>query len=459
MSSTNITRIGRPLTKTENAAFWKTLLVVAIPAALQGIIALSVNMLDNIMVGSLGDISLAAVSLGNQFSIVMNFILNGIGGGAAVLISQYRGRGELNKVRGSFSVLMQFACLLAAILTAFVFLFPQTAMHIFTNDAQTIAIGAEYVRIVSLSFILFAISNTLVILFRWSEITKIGIAVSILSLFVNLICNYVLIFGKLWFPALGVKGAAIATVIARIAELLAVLFYTFVFEKRLRLRLKDFCRIEREIWKDYLQFGLPVTFGDIQWGFVGMVKSMLIGHMGVTMTAANAIADVVLQLAQLFTSGLANGAAVIIGKSVGAGDFAHTRRLSVRIQILFAAVGVTVASAVILTRSIPPTFYNCSEQVKQLAQTFLLIGGFTHIGTCYHAACFTGINRGAGDGKFVMRVDMVCGWLIVIPLLYLTGFVFRMPLPVVYLASRFDQCFKWIIAFFRLRGDRWIHRI
>lgn len=453
------TRMGRPLTKAENSAFWHTLFVVAIPAAIQGIISLGVNMLDNIMVGTLGDVALASVSLGNQFSVVMNFILNGIGGGAAVLISQYRGKNELDKVRGSFSVLMQFALLLAVLLTGFVFFFPQLAMRIFTNDPQVIEVGAEYIRIVSLSFILFAISNTLVILFRWSEITKIGLAVSFLSLIVNFIFNYILIFGKLGFEPMGVKGAAIATLIARFAEFLTVMIYTFGIEKRLKLRLKDFFRFEKAIWKDYFKFGLPVTFGDIQWGFVGIFKSVLIGHMGVTMTAANAIADVILQLAQIFTSGLANGAAVIVGKSVGAGDFAHTRRLSVRIQILFAAVGVTVASGVILTRSIPPTFYNCSNEVRALAETFLLIGGFTHIGTCYHAACFTGINRGAGDGKFVMKVDMVCGWLIVLPLVYLTGFALKLPLPVVYLASRFDQCFKWIIAFFRLRGNKWIHRI
>lgn len=452
-------RLGRRLSKTENADFWKTLFVVAIPAAVQGIVALSVNMLDNIMVGTLGDVALASVSLGNQFSVIMNFILNGIGGGAAVLISQYRGRGELEKVRGSFSVLMQFACALSILLTAFVFFFPQTAMRIFTSDPEAITVGAEYIRIVSLSFILFAISNTLVILFRWSEITKIGLFVSFLSLFVNLIFNYLLIFGKFGFPALGVKGAAIATLIARAAEFLAVVVYTFCMEKRLRLRLSDFFRMEKGIWRDYFKFGLPVTFGDIQWGFVGIFKSVLIGHMGITMTAANAIADVVLQLAQIFTSGLANGAAVIIGKSVGAGDFAHTRRLSVRIQVLFAIVGVTVASCVIFTRSLPPMLYDCSDEVRTLAETFLLIGGCTHIGTCYHAACFTGINRGAGDGKFVMKVDMVCGWLIVLPLLYLTGFVWKLPLPVVYLASRFDQCFKWIIAFFRLRGDNWIHRI
>ncbi len=450
---------GRPLTKTENAAFWNTLFVVALPAAFQGIIGLGVNMLDNIMVGTLGDVALASVSLGNQFSVVMSFILNGIGGGAAVLISQYRGKGELGKARGSFSVLMQFALILAVILTAFVFLFPNTAMRIFTADAGAIKVGAEYIRIVSLSFILFAISNTLVVLFRWSEITRIGIFVSLLSLFVNLIGNYVLIFGKLGFAPMGVKGAAIATVIARFAEFLAVIIYTFCLEKRLRLKLRDFFRFEKQIWKDYFKFGLPVTFGDIQWGFVGIFKSVLVGHMGVTMTAANAIADVILQLAQIFTSGLANGAAVIIGKSVGAGDFAHTRRLSVRIQLLFAAVGVTVATGVILTRSIPPTFYNCSDEVRQLAETFLLIGGFTHIGTCYHAACFTGINRGAGDGKFVMKVDMICGWLIVLPLVYLSGFVFALPLPMVYLATRIDQCYKWLIALLRLRTDKWIHRI
>ena len=161
----------------------------------------------------------------------------------------------------------------------------------------------------------------------------------------------------------------------------------------------------------------------------------------------------------IFTNGLSNGACVVIGKSVGAKEYDKTRSYSNTIQVMFAIIGVCVAALLLSIRTFPPMLYNVSQETRDLATTFLTIGAITHIGTCYHAACFVGINRGAGDGKFVMKVDMICGWLVVLPLTFLTGFILKLPLPVVYLCTRIDQCFKWIIAFFRLRGDKWIRNV
>ena len=177
------------------------------------------------------------------------------------------------------------------------------------------------------------------------------------------------------------------------------------------------------------------------------------------MVAANSIVDVILSLALIFTNGLASGACVLVGKSVGEGDYQKTRSYSATIQFLFTVIGLGVCALVFFTRQIPPQFYNVSEETKVLASQFLAIGAFTHLGTCYHMACFTGINRGAGDGKFVMKVDMICGWLVVIPLTFLAGFVFRLPLPAVYLCTRIDQTFKWLIAMIRLKGNKWIHNV
>ena len=443
----------------KDKSFYRFLLIVAIPAAFQSLISLSVNMLDNVMVGSLGDVSLAAVSLANQATALLTFFINGIAGGSAVLVSQYWGKKDFAHIREIFAVILRFAFISITLISLVMFCFPRAVMRVFTPDPEMIAAGAQYVRIICFSYIFYALANSIVTMLRWIEIVKVGMIVSTISLFTNLAFNYILIFGKLGLPAMGIRGAALATVLARMVEFGIAAWYLFRKEKRLQMRIKDLLVHNKEMFRDFVANSVPIIIGDLQWGLVGTVKAMMIGRLGVTMTSANAIADVVLSLAMIFTNGLSNGACVVIGKSVGAKEYDKTRSYSNTIQVMFAIIGVCVAALLLSIRTFPPMLYNVSQETRDLATTFLTIGAITHIGTCYHAACFVGINRGAGDGKFVMKVDMICGWLVVLPLTFLTGFILKLPLPVVYLCTRIDQCFKWIIAFFRLRGDKWIRNV
>ena len=439
--------------------FYKTLFLIALPAAFQSLISLGVNMLDNVMVGSLGDVPLAAVSLCNQVTTLLAFFIKGISGGSAVLISQYWGKKDLERIKLVFAVVFRFGLLCTCLVTALIFFFPGAAIRIFTNEENLIQAGIPYIKILCFSYILYVISDVVIAMLRWVEVVKIGLVVSSVSLLTNMIFNYILIFGKLGAPALGIRGAAVATLLSRAVELTIVLVYVFCFDRRLQLKLRDLWVRDRQILRDFFRYGIPIVVGDMQWGLVGLAKAMLIGRLGVIMVAANSIADVILSLALIFTNGLASGACVLVGKSVGEGDYQKTRSYSTTIQFLFTVIGLAVCALVFFTRQIPPQFYNVSEETKVLASQFLAIGAFTHLGTCYHMACFTGINRGAGDGKFVMKVDMICGWFIVIPLTFLAGFVFHLPLPAVYLCTRIDQTFKWVIAMIRLKGDKWIHNV
>ena len=307
--------------------FYRSLFIVALPAAFQGLISMGVNMLDNLMVGALGDVTLASVSLANQATTLFTFLVNGIGGGAAVLISQYWGKKDYDRIRRIFGVILRFAAIVSFIVCGLVFFFPRQTMRIFTNDLGMIAEGAKYVRIVCLSYPLFAMANTMVVMLRWMEIVRIGLLISSISLVCNFCFNYLLIFGHLGFPALGAEGAAIATVIARLFELCIAAYYLFFREQRVRFRLRNFLTWDREMTGDFFRHSLPIIAGDSQWGLVGAAKAMLIGRLGVSMVSANSIADIFLSLARIFTDGLANGACVVIGKSVGEKDY---RPLSVQ---------------------------------------------------------------------------------------------------------------------------------
>jgi len=187
------------------------------------------------------------------------------------------------------------------------------------------------------------------------------------------------------------------------------------------------------------------------------------------MMSANGIAEVIMSLAGIFTVGLGSAACVIVGKTVGAKEYDKTRQYSNTLQILFAAFGIVMCTALFFARTPLVSLYEIVSksravggfltETKELAKMFIGIGAFTLIGTFYHATCFTGINRGAGDSKFVFKVDMICGWFVVLPVLFVNAILLQSPLPIIFLSARIDQCFKWIIAFIRLRGNKWIRNV
>jgi putative MATE family efflux protein len=452
--------------------FYKMLLFLGLPVAFQSLVSLSVVFLDNVMVGNIPDnteIMFAGVTQANAITTLFAFFIKGLSGGAALMISQYWGKKDLEKIKTIFSVIFTIGLSLASIVTALIFFFPRGAMSIVTNNREVIAAGAEYIKIVCFSYMFYILTETFVTMLRCVEIVKVSLIVSIVSFFVNLTGNYLLIFGNesLGIPALGVRGAAIATVFARFVEFLIVMAFTFKIQKRVKLKIRDLFCHDKLMWLDYAKYGLPIMIGDTQWGFVGLFRAVIIGRLGSDMMAANGIAEVVMSLAGIFTVGLGSAACVIIGKTVGAKEYEKTRKYSNTLQILFASFGALMCTVLFFAKTPLVSLYEIVNRGKggfapetmELAKTFISIGAFTLIGTFYHATCFTGINRGSGDGKFVFKVDMICGWLIVLPLTFLNAIVLGSPLPVVFLCTRIDQCFKWIIAFFRLRGDKWIRNV
>lgn len=451
---------------TKDKSFYKTLLIIALPVALQQLISLAVVMLDNVMVGSLGDVSLSAVSQANQVTVFFTFFVRGISGGAALLISQYWGKKDTGRIKQIFSMTFVSTIILAGIVTVFVFFCPSLVVKFFSNNNDILSEATDYIKIACFSYILFAISDTFIAMLRCVEIVKITFVISIVSFFTNLGGNYVLIFGKLGLPAMGVEGAALATVIARAIELVIVMVFFFKIQNKISVKPKDLFFAEKVMWKDFFKYGVPVVIGDVQWGLVGVVKAVIIGRLGLEMMAAVSITDVVMQLGLIFANGLAAGACVIIGKTVGTNDYVKTREYSRSIEIIFATVGVIMGLGIFFLRAFPVSLYSeISDATRALALKLLGIGAFTLIGTSYHMACFTGINRGAGDSRFVFKVDMVCGWLVVIPMTvlvavgYLNAWSPIFTLPLVYLCTRLDQCFKWLLAFIRLRGDKWIKNV
>ena len=441
--------------------FYKTILRLSLPAAFQSLISLLVLMADNIMVSRYNASALAAVSQANSVSTFISAALTGLGSGGIVLIAQYWGKRDKQAVKRVLAV-VALVCVCVGLISLLVIqCFPRAVLSLVLdkNEIELTNLALDYIRIVCISFLPYALTCALIATLKGVEIVRVTLYATILSLLSNVALNYLLIFGKLGFPEMGVRGAAIATVIARVIELSVVWIYCFRVQRAVGFTPRDLVRYEKWVFRDYLKFGAPVGMTDAQWALVGMLKMSIIGHLGETMMGAVNISDTMMNLGTMFTFALAGGACVVVGKAVGEGDMKKVREYSKTIQVMFALCGVVMAGVVILLRRPFISLYETTEAVSSLATTTILIGAVTLLGTTYHASCFVGINRGAGDNKFVMAVDMICGWLVVLPLTYLAAFVFGAPLPIVYLCTRIDQCYKWIIAFIRLRGNKWIKRV
>ena len=445
----------------KDKSFYKQLFRLSLPAAFQSAISLLVVMADNVMVTRTGENALSAVSQSNTLTTFVTAMLGGLATGSVVLISQYWGKKDLSRIRTLCATVLS-VCLLAALMCVLlVTLFPQVLLRLVINkgEAAVISLAMAYLPIVCFSYIPQALSAAMVAMLKGVEVVRVTLYTTILSLFANIGLNYVLIFGKLGMPSLGVTGAAIATVIARVLECALVTLYLFRVQKVLPLRVKDLTHHEKWAWQDYARFGLPVGLGDAQWALVGLCKAAVIGQMGKTMIDAAAVTDMMMNLGTMFTFSLAGGACVMVGKAVGARDYKRVRTYSNTIQLLFLFFGVIMSSLVFLLRKPFASRYQLDGATFTLAVQMIGICSVSLLGTTYHASCFLGINRGAGDSRFVMLVDVVCGWLIVVPAAVLGAFVFHFPLWAVYLCTRIDQSFKWIIALVRLRGDKWIKNV
>ena len=445
--------------------FYRTILRISLPAAFQALVSFLVVVADDIMVSLLPNhtVAQAAVSQVNSITAFYTATMTGLVSGSAVLIAQYWGKKDMARIRRIFSVVLWFCALVAVAFVAVARLFPEAVVGIVIKGEETeaVALALEYFAIVCFTYLPFAITTALIGMLRSIEIVRITLVTTVIALFVNIGLNYVLIFGRLGLPAMGVRGAALATLITRIVEMIVVCLYVFAVQKQLEFRPKDLLRVDGTLARDYMRYGLPVGLTDMQWALIGMIKSAIIGQMGAAFMAANNIASSMANLGTMFTFALAGGACVMVGKAVGKGDYDLARAYSKTIQIMFFIIGLVMAALVFALREPFTRLYGSSAdpEVYGLSVAMIAILSVTLIGTSYHASCFVGINRGAGDSRFVAMVDMICGWLVVLPATLLAAFVFHAPLPIVFLCTRIDQCFKWLIAFIRLRGNKWIRNV
>lgn len=443
----------------KDKTFYLSLIALVIPMAIQDLLKHGLNLADNIMVGMLSEVELSAVNLANQPFFLFSMIIFGLVSGGTILISQYYGKNDFNSINKIISITLAIVLSFILVFAFVILFFPYFIMQIFTNEQPVISTGVKYLKIIGWTYLLYGISNTLVLILRSIRLVKTTLIINTIAFLINIILDWSLIFGNLGLPRLGIEGAAIATLIARIFETTTIIIYINYFCKNINTKLRNIFHIDKILFKDFVKYGFPVFINELIWGIGIVVFSVVLGHLGTQAVSASSITSSVEQFVNVIIYGIANASCIIIGNEIGKDKKAYAKQCSDTLLILSIICGFIFGTILFLLRIPIVNFYNIEHETKNLAMQFMNIASFFIFIDSVGIVSIVGILRGGGDTKFAMYVDVLSLWMISIPLGMLFAFVFHFPLTIVFIALRLDIIIKTALCIFRLRNDKWITNV
>lgn len=439
--------------------FYKLIVSIALPIAVQNLINFAVGMIDTMMLGSLGEVQLSAAAIGNNLFFILMVLMFGLAGGSNILISQYWGKGDVKSIHKILALMYRACIIITSIFIGIAMFIPGAFIKLYTSDINVIEAGSAYLRIVSVGYIFYAITNCTIMILRSVKTVKISLVVYTASLLVNGFFNWVFIFGKLGAPALGVSGAAIATVMARITEFIIVICFMIFYENKINLKLKHLLKVDKRILKDYVANCTPVLFNELLWSSGSTMISIIIGRLGTETVAANSISNVVFNFVTVFIFGLSNATAVIIGNTIGEGRNEKAKEYARTIGVLSILMGIMSAGVIQIIKPMVVDFYNVSALTKSIAIDLMSVTSIIVIFQSLGINLMMGVLRGGGDAKFVLINDIIFMWIVAIPLGFVSAFVLKLPVAMVFFIVKSDEIIKSIISVVRVLNGKWVRNL
>lgn len=439
--------------------FYITILKIAIPVSIQQLITVGINLMDTIMLSSMGDAQLSASSQASQFINLFQIFCMGIGMGASVLTARFWGMQDKNSLRKAVTIMLRIVLAFATVFFLATLFFPGTIMKIYTTNPVTVDYGVSYLRWILPTYYCMGLSLTCTIILRSVGEVKIPLISSIFAFFINVFFNWVFIFGNLGAPRMEIAGAALGTLIARVFELVFICGFFFWKDKAIQYRLRHLLLPCGDLTGEYLRISIPVLISDGLLAIGNNSVAMIMGRIGDTFVAANSVTMVVQQLSSVLTQGISNASGIITGHTMGRGDYDKAQKQGYAFLFLGFLVGCFAAIVILLIRGPIINYYQVSQEAKEISWSLMDAISFIVIFQAMNSILTKGVLRAGGDTKFLMAGDILFLWIASIPLGALAGLVWHWPPFWIYCMLKIDQILKCVWCFFRLRSKKWMKKI
>ncbi|MBQ8551192.1 MAG: MATE family efflux transporter [Clostridia bacterium] len=444
-------------------SFYKIVFSLALPMTLQNVMQLLLNMMDTVMLGwiegSNTETIISAANLANQPYFVYSLFLFGMVSGASVLIAQYWGKNDTDTINSVTGIASVAVVAVGGIFTAVCYIFTDEIMGLFTPNPEVVELGVQYLHIVLASYIIASFTTLLCGVMRSTERVGVALFTNSTAIIINIVLNYILIFGKLGFEPMGIRGAAAATLIARIIELFMVLAYVIFIEKRVKLRISRMFRIKRTLVKDFIRYSLPVICNETFWGLGITLHSVVIGNLGEMPHAAYSVANIIERIGLLAAIGFANATLIIIGKEIGAGRAHNAYPYAKTMLALSVVLGAVMSGVVLLIRNFAVGMFNVSDDTKSAALNIVLVMMAVILAKSFNTTAIVGVIRGGGDTVTAMVFDFVPMWAFAIPFGAIMAHVVGLPVWWVYACLMSDEVLKVPFILWRIKSKKWIRNV
>ena len=438
-------------------AFFRAMLALAVPVAFQQLITAGLNMIDVLMVGQLGETSVAALGLANQIFFLLILFLFGTTSGMAIFTAQYWGKGDTEQIHHVLGICLTISVSVAALFSLAATLIPEKLMGFYTEDPEVIKLGSDYLRIVGLSYVFMAISVSYISVLRSITQVKMTVIVATIALALKTVIAYVLIFGHFGFPALGVRGAAIGTSIGWAFECLLLLILVYVLKTPLAAKLSSLFQFTRPFLFKVLKTSMPAAVNEILWSFGITTYTAVYARIGTDSIAAININATIEELVFVLFIGLGNACSVMVGNKIGEGDkdlaFEYSRRITI-LGVLSALLGGVF---VFFIRDVVVGLYELSPSAAFNLRNIMLVYALSAWLRVFNFMLFIGALRAGGDTRYAMFTELFSIWLIGVPAALIGGFVLHYPVYIVYAMVLLEEAAKALIIFRRYLSRKWIH--
>ena len=444
--------------KINKRAFYRKLITLALPIALQSLMLALVAACDALMLGKVEQNEMTAVSLATQVQFVQNMFVFAVTGAGAVLGAQYWGKRDREKMQEIFDLMLVLSGMISLIFFLACEFIPVGLMHIFSKDKVIIEIGAKYLQIAGWSYLITGISQCYLTMMKITDRVIASAVASSAAVVLNIVFNYIFIFGKLGLPAMNSRGAAIATMIARVIEMLLSLGFT-LGKEHIRPALGKLFKIDKQLVQSFVKQLLPLMGGSLLWGVGFTSYTAIIGHMNSDAAAANSIASVVRDLICCICNGIGSAAGIMVGNEMGAGRLETGKAYGIKLKNISYIIGFISTGLVLAVTPIVVSSMELTEEARSYLTGMMIIMSIYMIGRCVNTVSINGVLDGGGDTVFDMYSLFVTMWCIAVPLALLGAFVFHFPVLVVYACTCLDEVGKIPWVMYRIKKYKWVKNL